>query len=144
MSRSNYKPYIKIWFIRYQENLSRPQFSEITGVSARTIEGIENKGIDPKISHVQSICKAFPEYSLWMMIDEVDLGIGQISPMIKNFWLNRLDTPELKSERNIVFDRKNISHIASINRVVERHHGGDADIEYPFHSSAYDGINLDL
>lgn len=75
----------KISKIKKVENLSRPQFCKIVNVPIGTMRGLDSpssKSI-PKFDIVEKICKAFPQYTLWLMTDQVNPEAGQISPEIK-------------------------------------------------------------
>ncbi len=74
----------KIKLIRYEQELSRSQLSDLLNLSVRTLEGIENRGNDLRTSITQKLCSVFPEYTLWLMIDIVDFELGQVSPPIKD------------------------------------------------------------
>ncbi len=80
------KTHEKLRLIREAEGLGRGDFSKITGVSKRTIESIENKGTDPRASYLSEVCSVFPEYALWLMLNEINIEIGQVSPKIKAIW----------------------------------------------------------
>lgn len=150
MPRTIFKIFEKIRLIRYQEGFKRKEFSELVNIPLRTLEGIENKGTDPRSSYVQSICKKFPEYTLWFMLDEVDIDSGQISPMIKGYWrkhyrfLGDKSEDDLKDmeEGKVIFDRGNKSQIEEVKHIIEKWHGGDTDVEYSFHSTFF-GDHLD-
>ncbi|MCF6190354.1 MAG: hypothetical protein L3J51_07740 [Cocleimonas sp.] len=155
MSDSKYKLYLKIYFIRWQEKLNRREFCERIGMPVRALEVIESKGTTPRGQYLKAICKEFPEYTLWLMLDEVNVDSGQISPMIKYYWTNRLtiirgldSDMDIKEffEKHAKFDRKNPEHIKEVIEVIDHWYGGETDLEYPFHSSVFHGtkINFDL
>ena len=153
MKIKKFKMHVKIYFIRWQEHLNRREFCEKIDMPMGTLGSIENKGTDPRSSYVKKICKAFPEYTLWLMLDEVDLNSGQISPMIKFYWVNRLsiirgldpdmDIKEFFKE-HAKFDRKNLEHIDEVKEVIENYFSGDTDLEYPFHSSVFQDVKIDF
>lgn len=136
----------KIRLIRYEEGYkrSRKDFAEIVKIPARTLESIENKGTDPRTSYIQSICEVFPEYTLWMIIDEIDMDSGQISPMIKGYWKKRIFSIKSYNSTNsdeyekyideLKFDRTNQEQIEEIKYIIDRFYGGETDLEYPFHT----------
>lgn len=70
----------KIRAIRESESLTREGFETKTGISTHAIEGIEKKGRSPSAEKLQAICKAFPQYTLWLMTDTTNPEAGQISP----------------------------------------------------------------
>lgn len=57
----------KIRLIREVECLSRAEFAQLTGISSRTIETIENKGNTPRGDVLEKIASKWPEYSFWLM-----------------------------------------------------------------------------
>ncbi len=73
----------KLKEIRDVHGLGRKAFSDETGIAIRTIEGIEQRGTIPRTDIAQKICKRWPQYSLWLMTDQVDETCGQISPEIE-------------------------------------------------------------
>ncbi|XKE44507.1 helix-turn-helix domain-containing protein [Halomonas organivorans] len=73
----------KLKEIREVHGLGRKAFSDETGIPIRTIEGIEQRGTIPRTDIAQKICKRWPQYSLWLMTDQVDETCGQISPEIE-------------------------------------------------------------
>ncbi|UYG07286.1 helix-turn-helix domain-containing protein [Halomonas sp. M4R1S46] len=73
----------KLKEIRDVNGLGRKAFSDETGIPIRTIEGIEQRGTIPRTDIAQKICKRWPEYSLWLMTDQVNEEAGQISPEIE-------------------------------------------------------------
>ena len=74
----------KIRMVRESEKLGRKAFSEMIGISQRSLEGIENRGTDPASTVLQAVCKAFPKYTFWLTLDMVDPSKGQISPELEN------------------------------------------------------------
>lgn len=73
----------KLREIRDVHGLGRKALSDETGISIRTIEGIEQRGTIPRTDIAQKICKRWPQYSLWLMTNQVDEEAGQISPEIE-------------------------------------------------------------
>ena len=86
MGISNLEMHEKIKSIRAAEELGSSKFSQRTEIPKRTLEAIENRGTDPRSSFIEGVCKAFPEYSLWIMTNEINLNAGQISPDVKIIW----------------------------------------------------------
>jgi len=152
--KEKFKIHVKIYFIRWQARLNRREFCEIVDIPSGTLESIENKGTDPRTSYVKNICKAFPEYTLWLMLDEVDLDSGQISPMIRFYWHQRLPGVRQGLDGNMddvekffelaQFDRKNKIHIEELKKIIDYYFNGDTDLEYPFHSSVFHGTNINF
>lgn len=75
----------KIAEIKEAENLNRPDFCLRIDVPIPTMRSLDSPSAKsiPKYDIVQKICKTFPEYTLWLMIDQVNVEAGQISPEIK-------------------------------------------------------------
>ena len=73
----------KLRAIRDAHGLGRKALSDETGIPIRTIEGIEQRGTIPRTDIAQKICKRWPQYSLWLMTNQVDEAAGQISPEIE-------------------------------------------------------------
>lgn len=73
----------KIRAIREAESLTRQAFGEKTSLSWRTIEAIETAGRIPSTDKAQAICEAFPHYTLWLMTNQINIEMGQISPEIQ-------------------------------------------------------------
>lgn len=66
--------------IRESEELGRGAFAAKIGVSARTIETVENKVTNPRGEILAAIASKYPQYSLWMLTGKTDPKTGQISP----------------------------------------------------------------
>ncbi|MBE0507537.1 MAG: helix-turn-helix transcriptional regulator [Marinospirillum sp.] len=73
----------KIREIREAETSGRHEFSELLDIPKKTIEGIEQTGRVPKGDILEAICKKWPQYTLWLMTDQVNEAAGQISPGIE-------------------------------------------------------------
>lgn len=73
----------KLREIREVHGLGRKALSDETGIPIRTIEGIEQRGTIPRTDIAQKVCKRWPQYSLWLMTDQVNEESGQISPQIE-------------------------------------------------------------
>ncbi|MBZ9538918.1 helix-turn-helix domain-containing protein [Modicisalibacter tunisiensis] len=73
----------KIRLIREAETSGRAEFSELIGVPKKTLIGIEQTGRVPKGDLLQAICTQWPKYTLWLMTDQVNEALGQISPEIE-------------------------------------------------------------
>lgn len=70
----------KVRLIREAETAGRAEFSQIIGVAKKTIESIEQSGRPPKGEMLEAICRRWPQYTLWLMTDQVNTELGQISP----------------------------------------------------------------
>lgn len=73
----------KLRQIREFECSGRKEFAEKTTISIRTIEVYEQRGSSPRTEAVKLILKKWPEYTHWVMLDEVNPEIGQVSVDIK-------------------------------------------------------------
>ena len=75
----------KIRDIRETEGINRPVFCKKIDVPVSTMMKLDQPSSTsiPKYDIVQKICKAFPQYTLWLMTDQVNPEAGQISPEIK-------------------------------------------------------------
>lgn len=69
----------KIRNIRDTLNMSRKEFSNETGISARTLEAIENKGSTPRGDVLEKISLIWPEYAYWILTSKTDYP-SHISP----------------------------------------------------------------
>lgn len=69
--------------IREAEGLTRKEFEEKTGMRLETLSGVERSTRMPSADKIKAICKAFPQYTLWLMADQINIDAGQISPDIK-------------------------------------------------------------
>lgn len=73
----------KIREIREVETSGRGEFSQLIGIAKKTLEGIEQTGRVPKGDLLESICKQWPKYTLWLMTGQTNEACGQISPDIE-------------------------------------------------------------
>lgn len=78
----------KIRQIRELETSGRTAFANEVGSTKRTIEGMEREERNPRTEVVESVCKRWPEYALWLMTDQVQPEAGHINPDIKRQSLN--------------------------------------------------------
>ncbi len=72
----------KIKSIRSAEDLTQPEFVERTGIPLGTIKRLEGGSNAPNFEAVQKICTAFPQYTMYLMFDEMPANVGadQITP----------------------------------------------------------------
>ncbi|MGO2579588.1 MULTISPECIES: helix-turn-helix transcriptional regulator [Halomonas] len=71
----------RIRLIREAETSGRAEFSQLIGISKKTIEGVEQTGRTPKGELLEAICLQWPEYSLWLMTGSADWDCAQKEPM---------------------------------------------------------------
>lgn len=74
----------KIREIRESLKLGRQVFCDLTGLKKSTLIRIETGPTDPSAKTLQSITKTWPQYTMWLMNDEVIPEAGQISPEIED------------------------------------------------------------
>ncbi|WP_420592116.1 helix-turn-helix transcriptional regulator [Bacterioplanoides sp.] len=79
----------KIRLIRDSNGMSRQAFADEIGVSARTIEGIENKGKTPGGDVLLKVAKRWPMYALWLLTDSVEPP-SQVKPLMDEFKVIRI------------------------------------------------------
>lgn len=73
----------RIRLIREVETSGRAEFSQLIGISKKTIEGLEQSGRTPKGEVLEAVCMQWPKYSLWLMTGQINEGAGQVSPEIE-------------------------------------------------------------
>jgi len=73
----------KITMIKEAEGLNRPEFCNIIDIPIPSMRKIEAGDRQPRVNVAEKICKAFPQYTLWLMTDQTNPEAGQISPDIK-------------------------------------------------------------
>ena len=76
---------LRIRQIREAEELGRAEFCEKTGIPKGTIIQVETGRREPKAGLLESVCDAFPQYTVWLMTKQgytYEKG-GQISPDIE-------------------------------------------------------------
>lgn len=74
----------RIRAVREAEGLSREDFCAIIGLKVNTLTQIETgRTKNPASDTPQAVCTAFPQYTLWLMTEQVNPEGGQISPEIK-------------------------------------------------------------
>ncbi|MFC0267950.1 helix-turn-helix domain-containing protein [Kushneria aurantia] len=81
--------------IREAETNGRHEFSQVTGISKKTIEGIEQTGRIPRGDVIEAVCRIWPRYALWLTTGMVDTEGGQISPEVERA------RKELKTQRTV-------------------------------------------
>lgn len=69
--------------IRETETTGRQQFSELTGVPKKTIEGIEQTGRSPRGDVLEAVCRVWPQYAYWLMTGHTDPPNGHVSPELE-------------------------------------------------------------
>ncbi|MFC3681413.1 helix-turn-helix domain-containing protein [Bacterioplanoides pacificum] len=79
----------KIRLIRDSNGMSRQAFADEIGISARTIEGIENKGKTPGGDVLLKVAKRWPMYALWLLTDSVEPP-SQLKPLMDEFNVIRI------------------------------------------------------
>ena len=82
----------RIRLIREAETSGRAEFSQLIGISKKTIEGMEQTGRTPKGELLEAVCKQWPKYTLWLMTDQTDEANGQVSPREEN--MKRMSMPD--------------------------------------------------
>lgn len=70
----------KVRAIREAEGLSRAGFEAETGISRRTLEGIEQGRREPGGEMLAAIGKRWPQYARWLLTDETRPEHGDVSP----------------------------------------------------------------
>lgn len=72
----------KIKSIREAEKITQKALCELTGFSIDTLKNYESGRREPKLSAVQKLCSTFPQYTMYLMFDEMPIPRveGQITP----------------------------------------------------------------
>lgn len=73
----------KIREVREVQGLGRQAFCEMTGVPKQTLINVENGRNEPSFKVMKKIVDAFPQYTMWLMHEQVIEEAGQISPQIE-------------------------------------------------------------
>lgn len=73
----------RIRLIREAETSGRAEFSQLIGISKKTIEGVEQTGRTPRGELLEAICLQWPKYSLWLMTGKADWNCEQVRAEIK-------------------------------------------------------------
>ncbi len=78
----------KIRQIRENLQLGRQEFCNRTGIAKGTLVHIETGEHEPNLKSVKAVTNTWPEYTLWLMNDQVIPEAGQISPEIEEERIN--------------------------------------------------------
>ena len=71
----------KIKQLRKLNNCTQQEFAHLLGIGYTTFQKYETGAVFPRFEWLQKICKKFPEYTLWLIID--DSGVQQCVPALK-------------------------------------------------------------
>lgn len=63
--------------------MGRQAFCDTTGVPKQTLINVENGRNEPSFKVMTKITQAFPQYTMWLMNDQVIEEVGQVSPEIE-------------------------------------------------------------
>lgn len=69
--------------IREAETSGRAEFAQLIRFSKKAVESIEQAGRAPKGEMLETICKQWPKYTLWLMAGQTNEACGQISPELE-------------------------------------------------------------
>lgn len=81
--QENFEINKKIRTLRDSLKLGRGEFAEKTDIPKKTIENLEQEKQKAYAWHIQAICNVWPEYTLWLMTNQIAPEIGQISPELE-------------------------------------------------------------
>ena len=70
----------RIRIIRELETSGRAEFCHLTGIAKKTLVGIEQTGRTPRGDILESICRIWPQYCLWLLTGHIGVEVTQISP----------------------------------------------------------------
>lgn len=70
----------KIKLIRKASGLTQPKISELVGIPLNSVRNYERGERGVSALFLLKICEIFPQYTLWLMTNEVAPEVGQISP----------------------------------------------------------------
>lgn len=73
----------KIRAIREVEGMGRHAFCEATGIGKETLIKVEQGKTAPSGKVLKQITNTFPQYTMWLMTDQVIEEVGQVSPAIE-------------------------------------------------------------
>lgn len=71
----------KIKLLRQTEGLTQKKLSELAGIDVTSIQNYENGRRKPNTDFMETLCNAFPEYTLWLMTDDEKVSVTQINPV---------------------------------------------------------------
>lgn len=86
---------IKIRELREGLGLGRQAFVDRTGIPKNTLIKVEQGYHDPSYTTIKAIIYVWPEYTLWLMNDQVAPEAGQISPEIE---IARSNSPKAENK----------------------------------------------
>jgi len=69
--------------LRRIEDLSLAKLEELTGIDQKRWGTVKRRAGKMRAEEIQALCKAFPEYTMWIASGEEQADAGQISPMTK-------------------------------------------------------------
>ena len=73
----------KIRSIRESEGLGRQAFCDLTEIPKQTLINVENGRNEPSYKIMRKLLNVYPQYTMWLMNDQVIEEAGQISPAIE-------------------------------------------------------------
>ncbi|ATJ83691.1 helix-turn-helix domain-containing protein [Halomonas beimenensis] len=73
----------KIRALREAEGMGRQEFSDLTGIPKNTLIRLEQGKNSPSGKVLMQVTNTFPQYTMWLMNDQVIEDAGQISPEIE-------------------------------------------------------------
>jgi transcriptional regulator with XRE-family HTH domain len=71
----------KLKQIRRLNHCTQKEFAKLLGIGYTTFQKYETGSVFPRFELLQKICKKFPKYTLWLIID--DIGVKQYVPALK-------------------------------------------------------------
>lgn len=84
----------KLKLLRCTKGLTQKQLSGLLEVSVMTYQRYEYHASIPEGRVMQKLCQQFPEYALWLMSDDIDVGTVENKTLKNNQYL----TDELSSD----------------------------------------------
>ena len=73
----------KIRALREAESMGRQEFSDLTGIPKNTLIRLEQGRNAPSGKVLMQLTNTFPQYTMWLMNDQVIEEAGQVSPEIE-------------------------------------------------------------
>jgi transcriptional regulator with XRE-family HTH domain len=110
----------KIRVIRELHSLSRAKFAESIGVSARTLEAIENTGGSPRVEVIEKIAEVYREYALWLITGEGEYLAGQFNPGVEEqnkSAFQIIESVDARSIDQIIINPKQIKEVIFLQSV---------------------------